>query len=199
MEQMTASSQKDAVGYKKKEAMARLITLFNQKAFGIPVITLGVYLINKEKKFDWGGVYGHSVYTLGIGVYLMFSGILGFFGALKRKNRWLIVYSVAMATLCVVEMIMGVVNYIYGSENAYDLRSHLNQVHNTAEVDSNVVIDKIKDVYNDPYFSVLYDAATGEYNVFNIITLLTGTGIFQLWIAEMAFVYTCINNDETEY
>ncbi|VDL62740.1 unnamed protein product [Hymenolepis diminuta] len=96
-------------------------------------------------------------------------------------------------------MIMGVVNYIYGSKSTYDLRSHIDQVHDTAQVDPNVIVNEFKDVYNNPYFEVLYDAATGQYNVFNIITLLTGTGIFQLWIAEMAFVYTCINNDETEY
>nr|CDS28253.1 hypothetical protein HmN_000806900 [Hymenolepis microstoma] len=178
---------------------AGLAAASDGNCFSIPVITFGFYQIQHEKECDWKGSCGHAIYTMGIGGYLIVSGILGFFGALRRKNRWLVIYSILIAILCVVELVMGVLNYILGSKNQYDFRSHLTKPFEAGEVDGNPVVDTVKDLYNNQYVAVLYDAATGEYNIFNIVTLLTGTTIFQLWIAEMAFVYSCLNDDPDEY
>ncbi|VDO14537.1 unnamed protein product [Rodentolepis nana] len=137
---------------------------------------------------------------MGIGVYLIVVGVLGFFGTLGRRNRWLVIYSLLVAILCVAEIIMGVINYIIGSKVLIFVGfSICGTALEVAKVDKNPVVDKLYEVSENEYVSVLFDAATGGYDIFNVVTLITGTTIFQLWLAEMAFVYSCLNDDEEEY
>ncbi|KAM7537100.1 hypothetical protein Aperf_G00000066606 [Anoplocephala perfoliata] len=161
---------------------------------GMPVCIVGIYYLTKEKDCEFWGTCGHSAYTVIIGVWIVGAGALGFFGALKRRNRLLVIYSVAMAILVAVQMGMGIFAYIFETESEYDIDSRIKESIELVKGDvDNPLIKSVEDIKSNPYVSTVFDAATGDYNVFNIVTILTGASIFQFWIAEMAFVYSCIS------